>query len=80
VLSLGEERCAGVREDAAQCSGECARLRHLHQWVDLIFGSKQRGDAAKHCQNVFVHLTYEGAVDLDQVEDTGGDSRADPEL
>ena len=33
---------------------------HLHEWVDLIWGYKQRGeDAVKAC-NVFYYCTYEG--------------------
>lgn len=42
---------------------------HLHEWIDLIFGYKQRGDAAEAAHNVFYHLTYEGAVDLDSLSD-----------
>jgi hypothetical protein len=43
--------------------------RHLHQWIDLVFGSKQRGDAAIENTNVFHHLSYHGATDLDVIED-----------
>jgi hypothetical protein len=42
---------------------------HLHEWVDLIFGYKQKGEDAIAAMNVFQHLTYEGAVDLDAIED-----------
>jgi neurobeachin-like protein 1/2 len=43
--------------------------RHLHEWIDLIFGAKQRGPAALEAANVFHALTYEGAVDVDAIED-----------
>lgn len=42
---------------------------HLHQWIDLIFGYKQRGDAAEEATNVFQHLSYHGAKDLDTIQD-----------
>lgn len=43
--------------------------KHLHKWADLIFGYKQRGQEAVKALNTFVHVTYEGTVDLDQIED-----------
>ncbi|XP_028319544.1 neurobeachin-like protein 1 isoform X2 [Gouania willdenowi] len=42
---------------------------HLHEWIDLIFGHKQRGPSAVKALNVFYYCTYEGAVDLDTITD-----------
>jgi len=48
--------------------------QNLHRWIDLIFGCRQRPphvvdgcrDSVDAC-NVFFHLTYAGAVDLDDL-------------
>ncbi|CAK0875642.1 unnamed protein product [Prorocentrum cordatum] len=42
--------------------------RTLHGWIDLIWGCKQTGPAARDALNVFYPLTYEDGVDWDQVE------------
>uniref|UniRef100_A0A674B7R4 Neurobeachin-like protein 2 n=1 Tax=Salmo trutta TaxID=8032 RepID=A0A674B7R4_SALTR len=47
---------------------ECEHVSsHLHEWIDLIFGCKQRGEEAVEALNVFYYCTYEGAVDLDAI-------------
>jgi len=42
---------------------------HLNEWIDLIFGYKQRGREAIAAVNVFHPLTYEGEVDVDAITD-----------
>ncbi|EGC29360.1 hypothetical protein DICPUDRAFT_159064 [Dictyostelium purpureum] len=42
---------------------------NLHHWIDLMFGYKQQGEAAAKAFNMFFPLTYEGAVDIDSIED-----------
>lgn len=43
--------------------------QNLHSWIDLIFGFKQRGEAALESTNVFHHLSYSGSRDLDNITD-----------
>ncbi|KAM0869167.1 hypothetical protein ACQ4PT_040864 [Festuca glaucescens] len=42
---------------------------HLHEWIDLIFGYRQRGKEAVMANNVFPYATYEGTVDTDKIAD-----------
>ncbi|CAK91037.1 unnamed protein product (macronuclear) [Paramecium tetraurelia] len=41
----------------------------LHHWIDLIFGYKQKGPHSVEANNVFHYLTYEGTVQLSQMQD-----------
>ena len=43
--------------------------QNLHQWIDLVFGYKQKGEAAREAVNVFHHLSYQGSKDLDNISD-----------
>ncbi|PWA68195.1 BEACH domain-containing protein [Artemisia annua] len=42
---------------------------HLHEWIDLIFGYKQLGKDAILANNVFFYATYDGAVNIDKIQD-----------
>ena len=43
--------------------------RHLNQWIDLVFGYKQKGREAIAALNVFPHYSYEGNIDIDSLDD-----------
>eukprot|EP00343_Euplotes_focardii_P012184 CAMPEP_0205830150 /NCGR_PEP_ID=MMETSP0206-20130828/40218_1 /ASSEMBLY_ACC=CAM_ASM_000279 /TAXON_ID=36767 /ORGANISM="Euplotes focardii, Strain TN1" /LENGTH=154 /DNA_ID=CAMNT_0053133527 /DNA_START=27 /DNA_END=491 /DNA_ORIENTATION=- len=40
--------------------------RNLHNWIDLIFGDKQKGKKAFNANNLFYPMTYEENVKLDE--------------
>lgn len=37
--------------------------QNINQWVDLIFGYKQKGNEAVINRNTFYYLTYDNAID-----------------
>ena len=43
--------------------------RALPEWIDLVFGHRQQGEAAVEALNVFYYCTYQDAVDVDAVDD-----------
>jgi len=59
------EKFVRVMRNALE-SDHCSEL--LPQWIDLIFGYKQRGSEAENADNVFYHLSYYDSDDLAQVE------------
>ena len=42
---------------------------NIGNWIDLVFGYKQRGKIAEENLNLFFYLTYEGAIDLKDIAD-----------
>lgn len=40
--------------------------KNLHNWIDLIFGDKQKGENAFYANNLFYPMTYEENVKLDE--------------
>lgn len=41
---------------------------HINNWIDLIFGYKQKGEEAVKALNTFYYLTYENAIDWDGIK------------
>lgn len=42
--------------------------QNIHNWIDLIFGEKQKGAAAKKANNLFYPLTYEHNINWHKYE------------
>lgn len=42
---------------------------HLNEWIDLIWGYKQKGEAAVEACNVFYYLTYPDTVNISSIDD-----------
>lgn len=40
---------------------------NIHKWIDMIFGYKQKGPEAEACYNVFTHVSYYGALDMENL-------------
>jgi len=42
--------------------------RNLHNWIDLIFGYKQKGKEAEKNLNTFYYMTYEDSIEIDKID------------
>lgn len=42
---------------------------NIGNWIDLVFGYKQKGKIAEENLNLFFYLTYEDAIDLKDISD-----------
>ena len=43
--------------------------KNINNWIDLIFGYKQTGEAAEKANNVFLPTSYEGNIRIELVSD-----------
>lgn len=66
-----------LQREALECEHVSQRL---HQWVELIFGHKQRGEEAIKADNLFFHLTYEGAMDSIDLSDAAAREAAEAQV
>ena len=41
----------------------------INNWIDLIFGFKQKGKLAQESINLYYYLTYENTINLNSIED-----------
>lgn len=55
-----------VRINREALEGEFVSM-NLHKWIDMVFGYKQRGPDAEACYNVFSHVSYYGALDMESL-------------
>ena len=46
---------------------------NLNDWIDLIFGYKQKGEEAEKAKNLFFDFTYENAIDIEKCQKTNLD-------
>lgn len=74
--AVGDVRLPPWASSAADFTAKCREAleceyvsTRIHDWIDLIFGYKQRGPEAVKADNVFYYLTYEGAVDVSRLAD-----------
>ena len=37
---------------------------HINNWIDLIFGCKEKGKESENIKNIFTEETYQESVDL----------------
>jgi len=66
-------QCRRALEDPVCCKA-------MHRWIDLIFGSRQRGPAADTADNLFQPDSYEGSIDIDRISDPSRRSQAEAVL
>ncbi|CAG8779797.1 13709_t:CDS:2, partial [Acaulospora morrowiae] len=73
VNNVGLPRWAKTPEEFIRIHREALESdyvsENLHHWIDLIFGYKQTGEEAVKAHNVFYYLTYEGAINIDNIQD-----------
>jgi hypothetical protein len=46
----------------------------LNEWIDLIFGYKQKGKEAVNAMNLYCKYTYEDEIDIDNIQNTNPDN------
>ena len=52
-----------IRQHRAALESEYVSA-HIHEWIDLIFGFKQKGKQAVDAMNVFYYCCYEVIFDF----------------
>ena len=60
---------AGVFIETQRTILEEICTRDIHEWVDLMFGSKQTGHKARKHQNIYIPYSYEGVIKLNEYND-----------
>ena len=62
-----DNACKFIEKQRTILEETCAK--DIHEWIDLIFGSKQTGYRARKHRNLYIPYSYEGTIKLEEYKD-----------
>jgi hypothetical protein len=70
--SWAKEQCSFIANNRIFLESEFVSYK-INEWIDLIFGYKQKGKEAHTAMNLYCRYTYEDEIDIDTIHDTNSD-------